>query len=76
MTLKQLQNNIIMSPIGYGTYKVTITYRGKRYHCHSNNSMAYDMLNHEKGEPKAYYNTQKQARQAVWNECKYKNELK
>ena len=75
MTEKDISSKITIHWKGYGTYRVTITYRRKIYSCISHNSQAYDMRNWEKGEPRTYYNTRKQALMALYNECKRKNDL-
>ena len=75
MTEKQLRERVRVEWIGYGTYRVTITYRGKEYACKSHNSLAYDMRNWEQGEPRAWYASARQALEAFYDECKRANML-
>lgn len=58
-----------------GVYRVWIRYRGYAYQCYSTNSMAYDTIKSD-GACKNYYRTQKQALQALYDECKAANNLK
>ena len=72
MTEQQLKERVdVHHTNSYGVYKVTIVYRGKKYHCSSHNCFAYDGL-----DTGAYGRTSKQAYQAFYNECKEKNNLK
>ena len=64
MSKDELRSRITIRWKGYGTYKVTIEYRGKLYSCTSHNSLAYDRID-EKG-----------ALQAFWDECKRANDLR
>jgi hypothetical protein len=74
MTLQELKERVkVERDGGYGSYKVTITYRGKSYWCHSNNSLAWDDLGSD--EHRCYYMTDKQALLAFYDECKRKNHL-
>jgi hypothetical protein len=79
MTLKQLQEKVSISWIGYGTYRVTIQYRGKEYSIVTHNSLAYDRIkgsddwNSDKQVRCGY--TLKQAYMALWYECKRKNDI-
>lgn len=71
MTEQQLRERVdVHHSYSYGVYEVTIEYRGKKYHCRSNNSLAYDGL-----DTGAYGITSKQAYQAFYDECKRKNNL-
>lgn len=79
MTAQELSNRITLHRSGYGSYKVTIEYRGKKYTCHSNNSLAYDRITwYAYDVPdravKDFY-TYKGALKALWNECKRANGL-
>jgi hypothetical protein len=78
MTLQELKNKVrVQRNGGYGQYKVTITYRGFEYTCHSNNSLAWDRLddtNYRDNEVNGFY-TNKGAYQAFYDECKRKNGL-
>lgn len=77
MTEFQLSQRIrSIAPCGYGHWRVVIKFRGKEYSCVTTNSAAYDMRNWEKGEPKTYYNSRKQALKALYDECVMKNELR
>jgi hypothetical protein len=74
MTTQQLLERIdVRSTTSYGHWKVTIQYRGKKYSCISNDSLAYDRHLDEDSRGKLY--TQKAALQTLWNECKRKNNL-
>lgn len=78
MTLKELRNRVRVSRAkGYCSYEVKITYRGKEYTCHSNNSLAWDRLdddNYRDNEEHGFY-TNKEAYEAFYEECKRKNNL-
>ena len=74
MTTEQLSERVSVSWKGYGLYEVKITFHGKVYTCHSNNSMAWDDRNWEPGDGPHHY-TKKQALQAFWDECCRKNHL-
>lgn len=78
MNLQQLKNVVKVSrEIGYCSYEVTITYRGKKYTCYSNNSLAWDRLdddNYPDNKIVGFY-TNKGAYQAFYEECKRKNNL-
>ncbi len=62
---------------GYCCYRVEIIYRGKKYHCISNNSEAWDTLGDcdSLSEVSGYYRTGKQALMAFYDECLRKNYL-
>lgn len=73
MTTAKLLNRIdVRKTIGYGSYKVTIEFRGKKYTCISNDSQAYDRHLDEESKGGC---TQKDALKSFWNECKRKNNL-
>ena len=73
MTTQELLNRINVSKTSsYGHYKVTITFRNKKYNCISTNSVAYDR--HLDEDSKGIY-TQKEALKTFWYECKRKNNL-
>lgn len=78
MTLQELREKVkVRRASGYCSYTVTITYRGKEYICHSNNSLAWDRLdddNYRDNEVSGFY-TNKGAYQAFYDECKRKNNL-
>lgn len=81
MTLKQLENKVsVRHGIGYNLYEVTIEYRGKKYNCKSNNSLAWDRIHVDGTEcygdraVRCTY-TYKQALVAFWEECKRLNGL-
>lgn len=77
MTLKELRERTRVEWCGYGQYKVTITFHGKEYTCHSNNSLAWDRLdddNYRDNEVSGNY-TNKGAWMAFYDECKRKNSL-
>lgn len=80
MTLKELENKVVVQSKGCGQYKIAIEYRGKTYHCNSNDSLAYDSL------PKCCNSggcwddsnlpmTYNQALKSFYDECKRKNNL-
>jgi hypothetical protein len=73
MTEKELKERVNVRWAGYGTYKVTINYRGKEYTCTSHNAPAYDMLDDH--DTRGAYYTSKGAYQSFWDECKRKNNL-
>lgn len=74
MTTQELLSKIdVRKTIGYGSYKVTIEYRGKKYTCISNDSVAYDR--HLDDDAKRGY-TMKDALKAFYNECKRRNNLR
>lgn len=75
MKTQELKNKITTSFSGYGHFKVTIEYRGKKYNCITTNTMAIDKIGEEKREYKLFYFTEKQALTALYNECKRKNDL-
>lgn len=72
MTTKQLQNRVHWKWSGYGSYHVTINYRGKEYHCTSNNTLANDDY---QSESRLYYKTDKQCLLAFYEECKRANNI-
>lgn len=73
MTTKELENKVSWRWIGYGTYKVTIIYRGKEYSCKSHNTLAND--DYQSEEHRSYYKTDKQCLMAFYDECKRINHL-
>lgn len=73
MTLDQLQERTKIQKAGWGSYLVTITFRGKNYRCMSNNSLAYD--DYQAEGHRSYYTTDKQCLKAFYDECKQKNGL-
>lgn len=78
MTLNELKNRTsVRHANGYCQYEVEITYRGKRYKCKSNNSLAWDRLdddNYADNYSKCGY-TNKEAWKAFYDECKRQNGL-
>lgn len=78
MTLQELRQRVrVTRGSGYCCYVVTITWRGKEYTCHSNNSLAWDRLdddNYRDNEVSGFY-TNKGAYEAFYEECKRKNSL-
>lgn len=80
MTTKELENRVQVTWCGCGQYRVSIDYRGKVYHCHSNNSLAWDRYHDGQREYEpdckvlcSY--TYKQSLMAFYGECKRKNNL-
>ena len=74
-TERDLRDCVEIRRLQQGSYKITITYRGKKYSCVSNNSLAWDDLGAEWNENRSYYKTDKQCLRAFYNECKIKNGL-
>ena len=72
MTLEQLEERVNWQWTGYGTYRVTIVYRGKEYHCTSHNTLASDDY---QSDSRSYYKTDKQCLMAFYDECKRANHL-
>ena len=76
MTTQELRDRIHFKWKGYGTYKVTIEYRGKFYSCTSHNSLAYDRIRSDvEDRVEVYGYTYKQACRSFYNECKRANNL-
>lgn len=75
MTTSQLKDKISTSFAGQGHFKITIDFKGKKYHCTTNNTMAIDKIGDETKTPKSFYVSEKQALLALWNECKRSNNL-
>lgn len=69
MTIQELRNRVTVHG-GSGQYKVNIEFRGKKYTCQSNNSLAYDAANYGVEDM-----TEKQGLQSFYDECKRKNNL-
>lgn len=78
MKTEELRSRIDIQSCGYGSYKVTIEYRGKFYKCTSHNSLAYDRIRECEYVPdkavKDFY-TYKGALKSLWDECKRNNDL-
>ena len=79
MTLSELQKKVKVRVLGYGRYSVDIVYRGKKYHCISNNMNAY-VAAREKAKPNSVESrvarySEKTALEAFYSECKRKNKL-
>lgn len=79
MNTEELRRRITIRWKGYGSYKVTIEYRGKFYSCTSHNSLAYDRIggyadNVSDRAVRDFY-TYKGALQALYDECKRANNL-
>ena len=78
MTTEELRFKLHIAWKGYGTYRVTINYRGKYYHCLSHNSLAYDRLNCTdivSDRTVKHFYTYRGALDALYKECKQKNDL-
>lgn len=78
MTIEELKEKIeSIVFVGYGHYKVTIRYRGKKYNCTTNNTLATDRVKFGSYEPrkKEGWYTMKQALESLYNECKDINGL-
>ena len=79
MTTQELRDRITIKWKGYGSYKVTIEYRGKIYSCTSHNSLAYDRIRGYVDDVpdrvvRDFY-TYKGALQSLYDECKRANDL-
>lgn len=79
MTTQELRERISIKWRGYGSYRITIDFRGKMYSCTSHNSLAYDRINGYADEVsdrvvECSY-TYKGALQALYDECKRANGL-
>lgn len=64
---------------GYGQYSIQFKYRGRIIQCYTNNTLAIDRLNMLSQLPpryEAYCYTERQALQALYDECKRKNYLR
>ena len=62
--------------VGYGHYKISFVYKGETISCITTNTLAIDRLSEiDIVTPKTItsYYTEKQALQALYNECKIKN---
>ena len=78
MTLEQLQNRIDFSWVGYGTYEVTMQYRGKTLWAITHDTLAIDRINSDDCTPPRQvvgYYTLKGAYQALYNQIKRNNDL-
>lgn len=79
MKLEELRSRVTHELACTGTYRVTIEYRGKFYHCFSHNTLAVDRIWHtdDDGEPRRVVcgYTEKQAYLSLWRECLLKNNL-
>lgn len=79
MKTRDLENKIYVGVCLSGQFMIRIEYRGKTYSCKSNNTLAYDRC---KGSDNfcltshRYGYTYRQALQAMFDECKMKNNLK
>jgi hypothetical protein len=74
MTEKELRDKVIIRRLQQCSYRVTIKYYGKEYHCVSNNSLAWDDLDSE--GKRSFYSTNKECLKAFYNECKIVNGLR
>ena len=78
MTKQELLNKVSISWKGYGTFNVTIEFRGKSYSCTSHNTLAYDRIRSDDSmsEYRSEFGyTYKQALEALYDECKRANNL-
>ena len=77
MTLEQLKERTAVERISNGSYKVTITYKGKEYTTISHNSLAYDRIDTDDSETPAREvhgtYTKKGAYQHLYEKCKEDN---
>lgn len=72
--LNQLIKIVSFEFSGYGHYKITIVYRGKKYKCTTNNMEAIDEA--REGDNVKGRLTRKQAFLSLYNECKRANNLR
>lgn len=78
MTTEELRRRITIQRKAFGTYEITIEYRGKFYSCTSHNSLAYDRIGYAADVPdRAVYDfyTYRGALQELYDECKQHNRL-
>lgn len=78
MTLEQLQARIRFQWVGYGTYKVTMTYNGKTLSATTHDTLAIDRINTDDCTPPRQvvgHYTLKGAYQALYNQIKSNNDL-
>lgn len=73
MTTRQLKNRVnYIGPTFKGRFLVQIIYRNEFFKCYSTNTLAKDaILNQER-----HYYTERQAFQALYDECKSANNLR
>lgn len=80
MKTRDLENKIYVGVCLSGQFTIRIEYRGKTYSCKSNNTLAYDRYkgsdNFSSDKQSVYGYTYRQALQAMYDECKMKNNLK
>jgi hypothetical protein len=79
MKTRELQDRVRFIKTGYGTFKVTIEYKGQEYSCTTHNTLAIDRINGSDDwgsdlEIHCGY-TLKQAYMALWDECKRANDI-
>lgn len=78
MTLEQLQARIRFQWVGYGTFEVTMTYKGKTLRTTTHDTLAIDRINTDDCTPPRQvvgFYTLKGAYQALYNQIKSNNEL-
>ena len=77
MNTEELRRRITIQWNGYGSYRITIEYRGQYYSCISHNSLAYDRIKNSDitDRVEAYGYTYKQACRSFYNECQRANGL-
>lgn len=81
MKTRDLENKVVYVGVCLsGQFMIQIEYRGKRYGCRSNNTLAYDRYKNSdyflSDKQSMYGYTYKQALLAMYEECKRKNNLK
>ena len=77
MTYKQLKARYNGSTFtGYGHFRISFTIRGKEYTCTTTNTLAIDRVNDDDDNRQygKFYETKKQALQALYNEVKQATE--
>lgn len=78
MTTQELLKKVSISWKYYGTFKVTIEFRGNSYSCTSHNTLAFYRIRSDNSMSKYCTElgyTYKQAWQAFYDECKRANNL-
>ena len=78
MKKQELLNKVSISWKSYGTYDVTIEFRGNSYSCISHNTLAVDRIKSDESisdNRSEHGYTYKQALEALYDECKRANNL-
>lgn len=76
MTLKELQQRVEMTWVGYGTFRIWTTYRGRKLSAITHNTLAVDRIRSDVYTParqEVYSYTLRGAYQALHDEVLMKN---